>query len=556
MATRETHPGSPASSVDGGRTNGARWWALAALVLCVLAVGLDGTVLTVALPTLAGALRASESDLQWFTSGYLLVLAAAMLPAGQLADRFGRKTVLLCSLAVFAAGSAACAFAGGPGWFIAARVLLGLGGAGVIVSALAVLTVLFDEDERPRAVGLFSAANFLSLPLGPLLGGWVLAHAWWGWVFLVNVPIALIGVAAGWALIPASRAASSAALDAGGIAVSAVGLVLLTLGLIEAGQRGWTDPLAVSCMVLGLAVVAAFVLLERRAARTGRSPMVDPALFTDRSYTWGVILAAVAVLAMIGMLFTLPQYFQGVLGASAAGSGVRLVPLIIGIALGAIPADRIAAAVGRKVAVGGGFVILAAGLALGSFTTVASAGLFLTGWTLLAGLGVGLAVATSTSAALSALSDEHSGIGSAVLQAVNKTGAPFGAALLGSVLSAGYLAHLNGSSALATMPVDAADAVRGGLFGALRVAAEYPQVFQAARTGFTAGMSSALVVSAGVAVAGAVLAGIFMPSQGNGGQDGASRPDGAVRRVPQSLQEDGRRDDARDSGADSPSGTA
>ena len=191
--------------IRGGTTRRGRWWALAALVLCVLAVGLDGTVLTVALPTLAGALRAGESELQWFTSGYLLVLAAAMLPAGQLADRFGRKTVLLCSLGLFAAGSAACAFATGPGWFIAARVLLGLGGAGVIVSALAVLTVLFDEDERPRAVGLFSAANFLSLPLGPLLGGWVLAHAWWGWVFLINVPLAAVGLVAGWALIPSSR---------------------------------------------------------------------------------------------------------------------------------------------------------------------------------------------------------------------------------------------------------------------------------------------------------------------------------------------------------------
>ena len=426
--------------IRGGTTRRGRWWALAALVLCVLAVGLDGTVLTVALPTLAGALRAGESELQWFTSGYLLVLAAAMLPAGQLADRFGRKTVLLCSLGLFAGGSAACAFATGPGWFIAARVLLGLGGAGVIVSALAVLTVLFDEDERPRAVGLFSAANFLSLPLGPLLGGWILTHAWWGWVFLINVPLAAVGLLAGWALIPSSRSAASTALDARGIAVSVTGLILLTLGLIEAGQRGWTDAFAVSCMALGLAVVAAFVLLERRTARSRGTPMVDPALFEDRSYTWGVILAAVAVLAMIGVLFTLPQFFQGVLGVSAAESGLRLVPLIVGIALAAIPADRIASAVGRKLVLVGGFVVLATGLTIGARTTVHSPVLFVAGWTLIAGLGVGLTVATSTSAALSALSDEQSGIGSAVLQAVNKTGAPFGAALLGSVLSVCYLA--------------------------------------------------------------------------------------------------------------------
>jgi EmrB/QacA subfamily drug resistance transporter len=524
----ETTPRHGTTAVAGGASPGGhgrtgRWWALAALALCVLAVGLDGTVLTVALPTLAGALHADESDLQWFTSGYLLVLAAAMLPAGQLADRYGRKTVLLASLALFAAGSAACALAPDPGWFVAARVLLGLGGAGVVVSALAVLTTLFDEAERPRAVGVFSAANFLSLPIGPLLGGWMLAHAWWGWVFLVNVPIALAGLLVGAVLVPQSRAAATNPLDRAGVVVSATGLVVLTYGLIDAGQRGWSDGLAVACMAAGVIILGGFVLIQRRMARTGRAPLVDPALFADRSYTWGVLLAAIAVLAMIGMLFALPQYFQGVLGVSPTGSGVRLIPMIIGIAGAAVPADRLAARLGRRVVVGAGFAILAAGLAIGSVTTPGSSGWFVAGWTLLAGAGVGLAVATATSAALSALSEDRGGVGAAVLQAINKTGGPFGAAVLGSVLSAGYVAHLASSPVVAALPAGQADTVRGGLFGAVEVAARIgsDELLRVAREGFTAGMGVALLVSAGVAVAGAALAATFMPA----GRDGIAVED-------------------------------
>src|SRR5215472_11205330 len=171
----------------------SRWWALGAVQLAVLAVGLDITILSVALPTLATALHASESDLQWFSSGYTLVLAAAMLPAGLLGDRYGRKKVMLIALALFGAGSAACAYAPSAGAFVVARLALGLAGAGVIVMAVSALTVLFSEEERPRAVAVWAAANFLAMPLGPILGGWLLSNYWWGWVFLINVPVAWWG---------------------------------------------------------------------------------------------------------------------------------------------------------------------------------------------------------------------------------------------------------------------------------------------------------------------------------------------------------------------------
>src|SRR5579862_9542287 len=179
-----------------------KWWALGATNLVVLAAGLDATVLSLALPTLATALRASESDLQWFSAGYALMLAAGMLPAGLLGDRYGRKKVLLGSLVLFAAGSLACAYAPTSAVFLAARAVLGLAGAGLVTMCLSALTVLFSEEERPRAVGIWAAANFLALPIGPLLGGWLLSNYWWGWVFLINVPVVVVALIAVIVLLP------------------------------------------------------------------------------------------------------------------------------------------------------------------------------------------------------------------------------------------------------------------------------------------------------------------------------------------------------------------
>jgi EmrB/QacA subfamily drug resistance transporter len=488
-----------------------RWWALAAVSAAVLAVGIDGTVLSVALPTLSKALHASESDLQWFTSGYFLVLAAGMLPAGLLGDRYGHKLVLLVSLALFAVGSAGSAYSTSVTEFMAARVLLGLAGAGIIVMAISALTILFDKEERPKAVGIWAAANFLALPVGPILGGWLLTHYWWGWVFLLNVPVAVLGLAAIATSVPESRASQRPGFDPIGVATSAAGLVGVTYGLIKAGEDGWSNVGALLFIAAGVAVLVGFFGWERLLSRRpGGQPLLDLTLFRSASFTWGVILAAVPILAMIGVLFTMPQYFQGVLGTNAMGSGLRLLPLIGGLVLGAIPADRVVRWVGTKVAVAAGFVLLAAGLVVGSTTSVGSSALFLAAWMALAGVGLGLAMATATSAALVELSEERSGVGSAVLQAFNKTGGPFGSAILGSVLSAGYLARLS----LSGLPAPAAAAVRQSIFGGVAVAQKVhsDSLLKSVQTAFVHGMDMAILVSAGIAVAGAVLAVIFLPT--------------------------------------------
>jgi EmrB/QacA subfamily drug resistance transporter len=488
-----------------------RWWALGAVSLAVLAIGIDGTVLSVALPTLSKALHASESDLQWFSSGYFLVLAAAMLPAGLVGDRYGRKKLLLISLALFGLGSAASGYSTSVGEFMAARVLMGLSGAGVMVMAISALTVLFDKQERPRAVGVWAAASFVALPIGPILGGWLLTNYWWGWVFLINVPVAFVGLAAAAALVPESRASERPGLDLVGMATSAAGLVAVIYGLIEAGQDGWADIGAVGLMIAGIVLLGVFFRWERRLSRRpGGQPLLDLALFSSASFTWGVILAAVAILAMIGVLFTMPQYFQGVLGSDPIGSGLRLLPLIGGLVVGAVPADRIVRLVGAKVAVAAGFLLLVVGLSLGATTSTASSTAFVGAWMAIVGMGMGIALATSSSAALVELSQEKSGVGSAVLQAVNKSGGPFGTAILGSVLSAGYLDHVR----LSGLPAPAAAAVRQSVFGGVAVAHRLgsASLLESVRSAFVHGMDLALGVSVIIALVGLVLTVTFLPS--------------------------------------------
>jgi EmrB/QacA subfamily drug resistance transporter len=487
-----------------------KWWALGALSLSVLAVSLDGTILSVALPTLAGKLHASESDLQWFQSAYLLVLAAAMLPVGLLGDRIGRKKVMIGALALFGLGSVACAYSTGVGQFIGARVVLGVAGAGVIVMAISALTVLFTKEERPKAVGVWAAANFVAMPIGPILGGWLLSHYWWGWVFLINVPVVVIGVMATVALIPESRAPRPPDLDPLGILTSTAGLVSVTYGLIEAGQHGWGNPPAIALMMGGVAVVVAFVAWERRVTRCGAGTLVDLALFRSDSYTWGVILQAVGVMCMIGVLFTMPQFFQAVRGTDAMGSGVRLLPMVGGLILGAVPADKLARLIGAKLTVVLGFVLMAGGMALGATTHVGTGEAFIATWMAIFGVGVGLAMATASSAALVEIPEERSGVGAAVMQALNKIGGPLGAAVLGSLLSSAYRSRLD----LAGLPTATAHEVKGSVFVGVQLAQlnGSSQLLDAVRTAFSHGMDVALLASAGVALVGALLALAFLPA--------------------------------------------
>jgi MFS transporter, DHA2 family, multidrug resistance protein len=493
-----------------GTAAAAKWWALGGLTLGVLAVGLDATVLSVALPTLAVDLHASATDLQWFVSAYTLALAVGLLPGGLLGDRYGRKKVMMITLAAFGVGSLACAFAPNPAAFIAARTFLGLSAGFMIPLVLSVITVMFTDEERTKAVSVWAAANFLALPMGPILGGWLLSNYWWGWVFLMNLPVVAIGLVAVAVLVPESRAAQRPGLDPVGIVTSCAGLAVLVYGFIAAGQYGWSSGTAIAAMVAGAGILAGFVAWELRLTRQpGGQPLVDLGLFRSVRFTWGTILQAFGIFAMFGLLFAAPQFFQAVLGVNAMGSGVRLLPMMGGLALGAGLADRVAKRATAKLTVALGFAVLAVGLVLGATMTSATGEGFIATWSAIAGLGFGLALATAASAALVDLPKENAGVGSAVMQAVQKTGAPLASAVLGSVLISGYRAHLD----LAGLPAAAANVVRSSVFAGLAVAHKLGSAPLAAevRSAFTRGIDSMLWVSAGLAVAGVILALAFLP---------------------------------------------
>jgi DHA2 family multidrug resistance protein-like MFS transporter len=507
--------------MSGSGVGSRRWWALGAVSLSVLAVTVDGTVLSVALPTLARALHATESDLEWFSSGYLMLLGAAVLPAGLIGDRFGRKKLLIGCLAAFGAGSVLCAEAPSPGVFLAARLLMGLAGSGVTVMAMSALTVLFSDQERPRAVGIYEAANFLGLPVGPLLGGWMLSRLWWGWVFLLNVPVAVVGLIAALVLIPESRAAQRPRLDPLGIAVSAAGLVILIYGLIRAGQDGWGDPAALALMAGGVAALAGFAGLERRLGRRGGSPLIDPVLFRSASFTWGAVLGGVAGLAMIGVVFVMPQYFQAVQGASALGAGLRLLPLIGGLVTGALPAGALARAAGARLAVTLGFILLAAAALTGATTQPTAPAAFIAIWMAVLGAGTGLTLTAATAVALSRLSPERSGTGSAVVQAFQHTAGPLGTAIMGSILAAGYQSRLD----LRAIPATAGATARRSVFDGVAVAARLGSagLARVVRAAFAGGLDTSLAASAGIAIAGALLTLTFLPRR-NTVTDSATSP--------------------------------
>src|SRR6201996_1865972 len=276
-----------------------RWWALIAIAASVLVVGLDLTVLNLALPTISVSLHATTGDLQWIVDSYSLVLAALILPAGLLGDRYGRKRLLLASLVLFGASSVACAYAGSVGMLIAARAVLGIGAAAIFPLALSVLPVLFAPEERQKAVAAIAGSTMLSFPIGPIVGGYLLNHFWWGSVFLINVPIVVIALIAVAMLMPESRSAQRPSIDLSGLVVSTVGLVALTYGFIEAGQDGWSDTTALALIAAGAVVLVLLPAVERRIANRGGQPLADLRLFSSPGFRWGTILATLVSFALL-----------------------------------------------------------------------------------------------------------------------------------------------------------------------------------------------------------------------------------------------------------------
>ncbi|MFG2127946.1 MFS transporter [Streptomyces sp. NPDC048751] len=487
------------------RPDPRRWWALGALVASMLTLGFDMTILNVALPTMAGDLGATTGEQQWMADAYVVVFAALMLPAGLLGDRFGRRLMLITGLGIFLAGSVVGALAGDVTWVIAARAFMGIGGALVTPLALSVLPSLFGPDERTKAVGVISAASALGLPLGPIIGGWLLNHFWWGSVFLVNVPMAALGIAACVFLLPETSDPASPKVDILSTALTATGLGALIYAIIEAPGRGWGDALVLAMSAAAAVLLTALVLRERRATR----PMLDMTLLAQRGFLFNTLAATLVMFVLSGLLFVLPPYLQAVLGHDAFGTGLRLLPMMGGLMVAARGAQPVVARFGPRATVSAGLVVLAFAALLGSRTTVDSGYGFTALWLSIAGLGFGFSVVPAMDGALGTLPRDRAGSGSGLLMTLRQVGAAIGIALLGSLLAGVYRDRLD----VTGLPTRAADTAGDSVVAAHLIAekAHAAHLAASANSAYVHGMNVVLLVCGIAALVSALLAAAFLP---------------------------------------------
>ena len=492
---------------DDVRRDPRRWWALSALVASMLVLGFDSTILNVALPTMARDLGASTGQLQWMADAYVVVFASLMLPAGLLGDRFGRRRMLITGLGIFLAGSLAGFLADGVSGVIAARAVMGIGAALIMPLALSVLPSLFGADERGRAVGIISAASAAGLPLGPIIGGWLLDHFSWGSVFLINVPMAAIGIAACVFLLPESRDPASPKVDTVSTALTATGLGSLIYPIIEAPHRGWGDPLILGLFAAAAVLLTLLVLRERRSAR----PMLDLSLLARRGFLLNTLVATLVGFVLSGLMFVVPQYLQAVLGHDPFATGVRMLPMMGGLLIAARGTAPVVAKFGARAVISAGLVVLAFAGFLGSRTSVHDGYGFTALWLSVAGLGFGFAVVPAMDAALGALPADRAGSGSGLLSTVRQVGSAIGIALLGSLLASAYTSRLDTSALRGAAARTASDSVVGAHAVADRLGDA--KLAASANAAFVHSMDLVLLVSGIAALVTALLAAALLPNQ-------------------------------------------
>ena len=489
-----------------------RWWALAAIVVSGLVVGLDSTVLITALPTLSSKLGASTSDLQWIAAAYTLTLGGLLLPAGVLGDRYGRKRMLLVGLVLFGISSVIASQATTAVELIAMRAVMGIGAAFIVPLSLSILPSMFTPEERPRAISATAAGAFLGLPLGPLLAGFLLTHYAWGSVFLINAPVVVLALLGVWFLVPEGKDPNPRSFDWVGGLLAVAGVTALVYGVIEQPIHGWTDPRVLVGIIAGAVILTAFVVWDLRHP----SPFVDLSNFRSRGFTWATMAFVVTGFGLFGVMFILTPFLQIVLGNDAQATGVKLLPLIGGVILGAGAGNVLAARLGQRVAVSAGLAITAAALIgfsqIGAGTSFAPVGAALA----VIGLGIGIALPTTLNIILGTLPPTQTGAGSALTRALQQIAATLGVATLGSILNSAYQAQIGPH--LASLPSAAREAALGSVAGAHALAAHLPgpirtAVVGAANQAYTQGMSEVMLVSAALLLATAVAIAIFLPSR-------------------------------------------
>ena len=450
--------------MTSGEGHPRRWAILAVLVVSLLVVVLDNTVLNIALPTIQRDLNASQSELVWAIDSYILVFASLLFTWGILGDKYGRKKVLIIGLVVFGLASAACAFAATPGMLIGFRALMGVGGAAVLPTTLAIITVVFPPHERGKAIGAWAGAVGAAVALGPVLGGILLEHpqwsSWltgndWGSVFLINVPIVAVGVVAIWRVVPETRNPHPRRLDLAGLVMSATGLVLLVYGIIDAAAtKNWLAPSVVWPITAGIIIIAVFLWLEARSDH----PSFDVSLFRNRGYAVSLTAVSLSFFAMSGITFSLPFYLQILRGYSTLQAGLCFLPFAVGQL---IAAPRSAAMVKRF----GYRAVMTTGLVLVGVSMVMLARITIDAplWGVLFvffifGLGMGNVIAPGSTVLQNVLPLARAGAGSAVQNTVRQVAGALGVAIVGTVLATQYAANL--TTVIDKVPPQFPDAAR------------------------------------------------------------------------------------------------
>jgi EmrB/QacA subfamily drug resistance transporter len=498
-----------------------RWWILGVLCLSLLVIGLDNTILNVALPTLVRDLNATDSQLQWIVDAYVLVFAGLLLTAGSLSDRFGRRSALGLGLLIFGAGSVASAFATSANMLIGTRALMGVGGAFIMPSTLSILTNVFPPSERGRAIGIWAGVSGLGIGLGPVVGGLLLNHFWWGSVFLVNVPIVIFAFVAGRLIVPNSKDPAAPRVDPLGVVLSISGLVTLVYAIIEAPNHGWTDPVIMLEFAVATVLLGSFVWWELRTDH----PMLNVRFFENPRFTAANVSITLVFFALFGSLFFLTQYLQFILGYTPLQAGLRTAPIALVIVIVAPITGLLVHRLGNKVLVCTGMAAVAVGLFLMSRLTGSSGyGHVLESMIILA-TGMSLAMTPATESVMGSLPKDKAGVGSAMNDTTRQIGGALGVAVLGSVFTAAYSSGL--TEALTRIPAQLAADVESSVGAALGVARSIGGSAGRALAGvatdsFIDAMSRALVLGSLVALAGALVSLIWLPNR--------AEPDAAERR--------------------------
>ena len=507
------HGAPPAHVSDEIHTR--RWGILGILCLSVFVVIMDGTIVNIALPTLVVELDASTTQLQWIVEAYLLVFTGLLLAAGTIGDRYGRRRALTVGLVAFAATSVLAGLVDSAGALIAVRALMGVGAALIFPATLAILTNVFvDPKERAAAIGAWSGVAGLSVAAGPILGGWLLEHFWWGSVFFVNVPIvavALIGVVA---VVPESRDRETPPLDRIGAVLSIVGITTIVLAIIEAPKWGWTAPATLATGTAGLAVLAAFVAWELRVEH----PMLPVRIFRNLRFSAGAMSITAAFFALFGFIFLITQYFQLILGYGPLEAGLRTLPVALSIAIASVLSPKLVERIGTTKVVTAGLVSMSIGFVWVSTASAVTPYAEIVGQMVFLGIGLGCTTAPATESIMGSLSADKAGVGSAVNDTTRELGGTLGVAVIGSVFNSIYIGALADGDVFGLLPSEARQATEDTVAAAPFVADQMPDAFVPAylaevSDAFLAGLAVACLVAAGVALAGALFAARYLPAR-------------------------------------------